>query len=48
MENFKKTIKNSPPFIERTIIPDGTSASVSSKLVVRMQYLGRKLLRKKK
>ena len=48
MENFEKTIKNSPPFVERTIIPDGTSASFSSKLVVRMQYLGRKLLRKKK
>ena len=43
MENFEKTIKNSPPFVERTIISDGTKGSFKSKLIVRLQYFGRKL-----
>ena len=43
MENFEKTIKNSPPFVERTIIGDGTKVSFKSKLIVRLQYFARKL-----
>ena len=43
MENFEKTIKNSPPFVERTIISDGTKGSFKSKLIVRLQYFARKL-----
>jgi hypothetical protein len=43
MENFEKTIKNSPPFVERTIIGDGTKVSFKSKLIVRLQYFARTL-----
>ena len=47
MENFEKTIKNSPPFVERTIIGDGTKVSFKSKLVVRLQFLVRKAFKGK-
>jgi hypothetical protein len=47
MENFEKTIKNSPPFVERTIIGDGTKVSFKSKLIVRLQFLVRKAFKGK-
>lgn len=43
MENFEKVIKNSQPFIERTIVPKGAKGSFKSKLAVRLMYLKRKL-----
>ena len=42
IENFHKVVKNSNPFIERTIINDGATISFKSKLIVRIQYLIRK------
>ena len=42
IENFHKVVKNSKPFIERTIINDGAKISFKSKLIVRIQYLIRK------
>ena len=45
IENFHKVVKNSKPFIERTIIDDGAKVSFKSKLVVRLQYMGRKFFR---
>ena len=47
MENFEKIIKNSQPYIERTIVPKGAKVSFSSSLVVRLQYFSRKLFRRK-
>jgi hypothetical protein len=47
MENFEKVIKNSQPFIERTIVPKGAKVSFTSSLVVRLQYYSRKLFRRK-
>jgi hypothetical protein len=47
MENFEKVIKNSQPYIERTIVPKGAKVSFSSSLVVRFQYFSRKLFRRK-
>ena len=47
MENFEKTIKNSPPFVERTIIPKGVKVSFKSRMIVRLQYFARKTLRKR-
>jgi hypothetical protein len=47
MENFEKTIKNSPPFVERTIIPKGVRVSFKSRMIVRFQYLARKAFRKR-
>ena len=47
IENFHKVVKNSKPFIERTIIDDGAKVSFKSKLVVRLQYMGRKFFRSK-
>ena len=46
IENFHKVVKNSKPFIERTIIDDGAKVSFKSKLVVRLQYLGRKIFKR--
>jgi len=46
IENFHKVVKNSQPFIERTIIPKGTRGSFKSKLVVRFQYFIRKLFKR--
>ena len=43
IENFHKVVKNSKPFIERTIINDGAKVSFKSKLVVRLTYLKRRL-----
>jgi hypothetical protein len=45
MENFEKVIKNSQPFIERTIISGESKVSFTSKLVVRLQFLGRKIFK---
>ena len=47
MENFEKVIKNSQPYIERTIVPKGAKISFRSLLIVRFQYLARKILRKR-
>jgi hypothetical protein len=47
IENFHKVVKNSNPYIERTIINEGTKVSFKSKLIVRIQYLGRKIFRGK-
>ena len=44
IENFHKVAKNTQPFIERTIINEGTKASFTSKMIVRFQYFARKLL----
>jgi hypothetical protein len=43
IENFHKVVKNSNPYIERTIINAGTKGSFKSKLAVRLTYLKRKL-----
>ena len=47
IENFHEVVKNSKPFIERTIINDGAKISFKSKLVVRFQFMLRKVLRRK-
>ena len=47
IENFHKVVKNSNPYIERTIINEGTKGSFKSKLIVRIQYLGRKIFQGK-
>jgi hypothetical protein len=44
IENFEKVVKNSQPFVERTIINEGTKGSFKSKLAVRLMYLKRKLI----
>lgn len=46
IENFHKHVKNSKPFIERTILSEGTKISFKSKLIVRIQFLGRRILRR--
>ena len=46
IENFHKVVKNSKPFIERTILDDGAKVSFKSKLIVRIQYLGRKIFKR--
>ena len=46
MENFEEVIKNSQPFIERTIVPKGEKVSFNSKVVVRFQYLVRKAFKR--
>jgi hypothetical protein len=46
MENFEKVIKNSKPFIERTIVPKDAKISFKSKIVVRFQYLVRKAFKR--
>jgi hypothetical protein len=45
IENFHKVIKSSQPYIERTIVPKGAKVSFTSKLIVRFQYLVRKLFK---
>ena len=47
MENFEKVVKNSRPFIERTILPTGAKSSFGSKLIVRLQFLVRKVFKGK-
>ena len=47
IEKFHKAVKNSKPFIERTIIDEGTKVSFKSKLVVRLQYCARKVFKRK-
>jgi hypothetical protein len=47
MENFEKVIKNSQPFIERTIVPKGAKVSFSSSLIVRLQYFSRRIFRRR-
>ncbi len=47
IENFHRVVKSTKPFIERTIINDGTKISFKSKLIVRFQFMLRKVLRKK-
>ena len=44
IENFHKVVKNSQPYVERTIIPKGSKVSFKSKLVVRLIYIKRRLL----
>jgi hypothetical protein len=44
IENFHKAVKNSKPYVERTIVPKGAKVSFKSKLVVRLLYLKRRLL----
>ena len=47
IENFHKVVKNSRPFIERTILSGDAKASFKSKLVVRLQFLVRKIFKSK-
>jgi hypothetical protein len=46
IENFHKVVKNSNPYIERTIINEGTKGSFRSKLAVRLQYIVRKTFKR--
>jgi len=46
IENFHKVVKNTQPFIERTIINEGTKVSFRSKMVVRFQYFARKAFKR--
>ena len=48
IENFHKVVKNTQPFIERTIINEGSKVSFRSKLAVRLQYFIRKALNRKR
>jgi hypothetical protein len=48
IENFEKAVKNTRPYVERTIVPKGAKVSFKSKLVVRLTYLKRKLFFKGK
>ena len=47
IENFHKVVKNSQPYVERTIVPNGSKVSFKSKLIVRYQYLVRKLFKRR-
>ena len=47
IENFHKVIKSSQPYIERTVVPEGTKVSFTSKLAVRIQYLARKAFKRR-
>ena len=47
IENFHKVVKNSQPYVERTIVPKGSKVSFKSKLIVRYQYLVRKLFKRR-
>ena len=47
IENFHKVVKNSQPYVERTIVPKGSKGSFKSKLIVRYQYLVRKLFKRR-
>ena len=46
IENFHKVVKNTQPFIERTIINEGTKVSFRSKMIVRFQYFMRKAFKR--
>ena len=46
IENFHKVVKNSQPYIERTIVPKGAKVSFKSQLAVRFQYLMRKAFKR--
>jgi hypothetical protein len=46
IENFHKVAKNTQPFIERTIINEGTKVSFTSKMIVRLQYFVRKAFKR--
>ena len=48
IENFEKAVKNTRPYVERTIVPKGAKVSFKSKLVVRLTYLKRKMFFKGK
>ena len=43
IENFHKVAKSTRPFIERTIVSGDSKVSFKSKLIVRFQYLVRKI-----
>jgi hypothetical protein len=47
IENFEKAVKNTRPFVERTIVPKGAKVSFKSMLIVRFQYLARKAFRRR-
>lgn len=47
MENFEEIVKNSRPFIERMIISGDSKATFKSKLIVRLQFLVRRVLKGK-
>jgi hypothetical protein len=47
IENFHKVVKNSQPYVERTIVPKGSKVSYKSKLAVRFQYLVRKVFKRR-
>ncbi len=47
IENFEKVVKNSRPYVERTILPSTNKISFNSKLAVRLQFLMRKVIRKR-
>jgi hypothetical protein len=47
MENFQKVNKYSEPFIEKTIVSDGTKVSFTSKFIVRLQFFARKAFRRR-
>jgi hypothetical protein len=48
MENFERVVRNSHPFIERTIIPPGEKVNFKSRIAVRLLYLKRKLFPRKR
>lgn len=48
IENFHKVVKNSHPYVERTIVPKGSKVSFKSRLAVRLQYFIRKALNRKR
>jgi hypothetical protein len=47
IENFHKVARNTQPFIERTIINEGTKVSFTSKMIVRLQFLVRKAFKRR-
>ena len=47
IENFHKVVKNSQPYIERTIVPKGAKVSLKSQIAVRFQFLARKLFKRR-
>jgi hypothetical protein len=46
IENFHKVVKNTQPFIERTIVNEGLKVSFTSKMIVRFQYFMRKAFKR--
>jgi Na+-translocating ferredoxin:NAD+ oxidoreductase RnfC subunit len=47
IENFEKAVKNTRPYVERTIVPKGAKVSFKSMMIVRFQYLARKAFRRR-